>query len=240
MAAVTESERLLEGLPASRDPRRAAVLELLGEYLGLVEELDLCPWARPARRAGELRVEIDLLDEHPGAGMAELVTRLAAAASRWAADPSMRVGLLLVPDLPLSPSGWRQIRDALAARAPAFVMADFHPEAEYRGETPARLVGLLRRAPDPLLQLVPHAEMKALSRAPHIPTQAELALLLADPFALPPPPPDPRERVAQQNFATAHALGVEVLAARYEDLQRRRRARYAAVGIRLPPSGPPT
>jgi hypothetical protein len=239
-APVADAASILEGLPAAADPRRAAVLEVLSAYLALVEELDLCPWARPARRAGELRVSIELLDEHPGAGMAELVHRLAGTAAAWRRDPGMRVGLALVPDLALSPAGWRQVRDAVGARAREFVLADFHPEAEYRVDTAAQLVGLLRRAPDPLLQLVPHADMKALSRVPHIPTGAELAALLANPHAIPPPPPDPRERVADENFATARRLGFAALAARYEALQALRRARYAAVGIALPPGGPPT
>jgi hypothetical protein len=118
--------------PRRPNPRRAAVLEVLSAYLALVEELDLCPWARPARRAGELRVSIELLDEHPGAGMAELVHRLAGTAAAWRRDPGMRVGLALVPDLALSPAGWRQVRDAVGARAREFVLADFHT----RGRVP--------------------------------------------------------------------------------------------------------
>ena len=56
--SVADAASNLEGLPAAADPRRAAVLEVLSAYLALVEELDLCPWARPARRAATPPVRV--------------------------------------------------------------------------------------------------------------------------------------------------------------------------------------
>ena len=225
-------------MAASDALRQAAVREVLDAYQDLVEELGLCPWARPARRGGELRVHVEILADHAGAeaGIAALVSRLVEVTRAWDVDPGMRVGLLVVPDLPLSPPGWRAVRDAVGARAPRYVLADFHPESEGGGENADRLVGMLRRSPDPFLQLVPHAVMRAIDRPPYIPSPAEQAAILANPLGVPPPPVDPRERVALDNFATVQALGLAELEARLAALQALRRRRYAEVGLTLPAS----
>ncbi|MEZ4367529.1 MAG: hypothetical protein R2939_14820 [Kofleriaceae bacterium] len=218
-------------MPADDDQAAAAVArEVLAPYLALVEELGLCPWAEPARRGDEVRVAVRWWRGE----IAELTTRLAAAARGWDDDPGMRVGLIVVPDLPLGTDAWRRVRDAVAAAAPRYAMADFHPEAPYAADTPARLVRLFRRSPDPLLQLVPHAILRGLARGPSVPSPALQAAILADPFGVPPPPRDVRERIAEDNFATAREVGVETIAARLAAMRARGQAAYAAASIAMP------
>ena len=214
--------------PAPRvDPRLGEVLRVLDGYIALVEELDLCPWAAPARRAGAVRVEV-IWDGD------ELEDRLVQAAQPWLTDDVMGVGLMVVPDLARGPEPWRHLRDRVAARLPRFAMAEFHPDAPFGADTPARLVRLLRRSPDPLLQLVPHHVLASLSRPAGIPTAAQQAAILRDPFSVPPAPPDPRDRIAQNNFETTLRVGVDVVERRLAELQDDRRAAYARVGIALP------
>lgn len=196
---------------ADDDAHAAAVAEAaLAPYLALVEEHNLCPWARPARLAGEVRVAVRWWR----GDVDELAARLGAALRAWDDDARMGVGLAVVPDLPLSPASWRRVRDQVAALAPRYALADFHPDAPYVADDAARVVGLLRRAPWALVQAVPHAALRALSRPPELPSAARQAAILADPFAVAPAPADPRDQIAETNLATVRRIGVEALAAR--------------------------
>jgi hypothetical protein len=67
---------------------------------------------------------------------------------------------LVYPLVEMGVVGWErfgsQLHNALAvALEGALVHASFHPEMEGDGSTASRLVGMLRRAPDPFVQFIP-------------------------------------------------------------------------------------
>ena len=98
------------------------VHRILERYLReVVEPHALCPWARSAREARELAIE--LVWGTPS--IEELVTAAEIALAR----PRARVAMIVAPERVIAPAAWRSIRDAVAARIPAAGVAEFHPEA---------------------------------------------------------------------------------------------------------------
>src|SRR5262245_1699186 len=141
------------------DARAAEVRRLLDRYLiEVVEAYDLCPWAKSARLAGEIGV--DILWDTPAA------EDFVAAAWALLAVSSTRVAMVVAPELAADPAALRAIRDRVAALIPTAGVADFHPAASLDVATPARLVPFLRRSPDPMLQLVPLAVLDRVRAAP--------------------------------------------------------------------------
>jgi len=206
-------------------PRRAEVLRVLHRYLvEIVERHALCPWARAAREGGELAIEI--------VWGAPTFEAWVAAAEELLARPATRVAMVVAPELAIAPAELRAVRDRVAARLPAAGIADFHPAAPLDLATPARLVPFLRRAPDPLLQLVPLALLDAVRAAPPIADRARQAQLLGG-LALP-PARDVAARIAADNHATASAAHAEI-AATLDDIARDRRNSYVRVGISASP-----
>ena len=204
------------------EPEKSAeVRRILDRYLvEVVEAYDLCPWARAARLAGEVTVEIvwgsPVLDAW--------VTAAEAALAR----PATRVAMVVAPELAIDREGLRTIRDAVAARIPAAGVAHFHPDAPLDLASPARLVPFVRRAPDPLLQLVPLALLASVRGASPAVLRAEQAQILGG-FAAS-PREDVAERIAAANHATvarAHAA----IAATLDAIAADRRAAYARAGI---------
>jgi hypothetical protein len=186
------------------DPRDAPVRERLDRYLDLVEAWGLCPWAAPARRDGSLRIEV----VHGRASLA----RASAIAAGWLAS-EIRIGLIVMPDPALDPGELRGIRDRLALEHPALAIADFHPDGgdPARADAAARLVHVLRRSPDPMLQLVPQRALAALAMPPPIAAPSAQAAMLAGSAAL--PGIDPRARIAEANLATVRERGLATLIA---------------------------
>lgn len=169
-------------------------------YLDLVEAWGLCPWAKPARADGSLRIEV------------ARATDVDAIARRWLAD-SLVIGLVVLPDDALDPAALRRLRDRTVADHPALAIADFHPDGgdPARADTPARLVPLLRRSPDPMLQLVPDAALAALAApAPLADPTDQLAMLAGTAAA---PRTDPRAMIAATNLATVRERGLDRLLA---------------------------
>jgi hypothetical protein len=183
------------------DPARSR----LDRYLAVVEAWGLCPWAEPARRAGELEIAV--------IRGAEITAQVDARTAGWLAAPGFRIGLLVLPDAGLDPVALRRVRDRLAATRPALAVADFHPDGgdPARADTPARLVPLLRRSPDPMLQLVPTAALAQLAAAPPVASPGAQAAMLAGIAAA--PAADPRARIADANAATVAARGLDRLLA---------------------------
>ncbi|HUJ61250.1 MAG TPA: hypothetical protein VLX92_22255 [Kofleriaceae bacterium] len=202
------------------DPRLAEVHRLLERYaIEVVEAFELCPWARAARLGGELA--IDVLWGAP-ADAAWL-----AAGERLLARPEVRVAMVVAPELACTPAELRALRDRVAARLPHAGVADFHPDAPLDLGSPARLVPYLRRAPDPLLQLVPLALLDAV-RARPLPDRGHQAQILAGHAA--PPRDGAAARIAADNFARASADRA-ALAAVLADIAADRVRSYARVGI---------
>lgn len=184
-----------------------AVRARLDRYLAVVERWGLCPWARPAREAGELQIAV--IRSPAGADPLPAVRPVAEA---WL-GAGIRIGLCVLPDAALDPTALRRLRDRLAAVVPALALADFHPDGgdPQRADTPARLVPLLRRSPDPMLQMVPQAALTQLAPPPPVaPAAAQVAMLAG---ALGPARDDPRLRIAAANFTTVTAAGVAELLA---------------------------
>lgn len=201
--------------------RSAEVLRILDRYLiEVVERHELCPWARAARLGGEIGVTI--------AWGAPSEDDWVAAAEALLARPGVRVAMVVAPELAIAPAALSALRDRVAMRLPQAGIADFHPEAALDLATPARLVPFLRRAPDPLLQLVPLALLDAVRAPPPAADRAAQARLLGGVGA--PPRADIAERIAAANHATAlrDAGAIEAV---LEEIAADRAAAYARAGI---------
>jgi len=203
--------------------RSAEVLRLLDRYLvEVVERYALCPWARTARERGEIAVGILW-------GTPSLNTWIAEAA-RLLAQPTIRVAMVVAPELAVQRDELAALRDRVAARIRSAGVAEFHPAAAPDLTTPARLVPFLRRSPDPLLQLVPLALIDAVRRSPPAPALAHQATMLSGHAAS--PPGDVADRIAITNHATVAAAHQEITA-KLDDIAADRHAAYRRVGIRI-------
>lgn len=135
-------------------------------YAGIVERAGLCPHVRGG--LGEVVVVLDhSLDE--------------TLAVDWIAACSARVLHLVFPCAPREASRpFERFCNAVASRVAVrgSVHAAFHPAMTGGNDAPDRRVGLVRRAPDPFLQLVP-GELAAAHRplGDVDPVLAELAAL---------------------------------------------------------------
>lgn len=199
--------------------KSAEVLRILDRYLvEVVEAYDLCPWAKSARLAGEITVEIVW-------GTPSLEA-WADAATRALARPSTRVAMIVAPELAIDRLAFAAIRDAIAARIPTVGVADFHPGAPIDLASPARLVPFVRRSPDPLLQLVPLAILDAVRGAPPTAERSQQAQILGGHAAA--PREDVAARIARANHATV-AANVERLVATLDDIAADRDASYCSI-----------
>ena len=185
-----------------------------------METFDLCPWARAARTGGELAVAI--LWGTP------VIDAWVAAAEAVLARPLTRVAMVVAPELVATPAELREIRSDVARRVAIAGVADFHPDAPFDVATPARLVPYLRRSPDPMLQLVPHAILASV-RTPQ-PRYATLDQLQALQGLAAAPKGDIGDRIAAINHARVAEDG-ETIAAKLAEIRADRDASYARVGI---------
>jgi hypothetical protein len=198
------------------------VLRVLGRYLiEIVERHELCPWARPARERGELAASVlwgsPAIDDWFG------------EANRLLSRPTVRVAIIVAPELAVSRAAFTAVRDQVASQIPSAGVAEFHPVAALDLAAPARLVPFLRRSPDPLLQLVPLALIDAVRGAPPAAGLAQQAAMLGGHAGA--PPLDVAARIAATNHATVARAHAEI-AATLDDIAADRRAAYARLGIR--------
>lgn len=196
-------------------------MRILERYLvEVVERHELCPWARGAREGGELAVGV--------LWGAPALDAWVAEAERLLAGPATRVAMVVAPELVISREALAALRDAVAARVPSAGVAEFHPEAALDLSTPARLVPFLRRAPDPLLQLVPLHLIDAVRAAPPVADRARQATMLGGHAE--PPRGEIAARIAAANHATVSRAHAEICAT-LDDIAADRRAAYARAGI---------
>ena len=140
---------------------RADALRVNTRY---VEEVvmgwNLCPWAARAWRDGEVERRV-IVDTVPAVGD---VARVAAG---LAAQPTCAVALLIFPRVTMHVGAWEAFAEQLRRAGGAFLVAAFHPAYRASG-TPvgnaAQLVSLIRRTPDPTLQLVRASRVADLAR----------------------------------------------------------------------------
>ena len=142
------------------EQRVAAALARNDRFLvEIVEGWSLCPYARTTRLSEQLGREV-LLE-------APMPAEVAVCASRWERH-SAQIVLVILPDFAGDARAFERYTDECRKLAPAaFAIAPFHPETAFHTDTPSRLVGLFRRAPDPTLQLVRFSALDAVrKRAP--------------------------------------------------------------------------
>lgn len=208
----------------------------------VVERFGFCPWARAAREAGHVVVDVIFSVNHDD--FDESLTRLRALSD---GPEHIDIALFVYPLLDLDRLRFddfvRRLRAACEAHLPpldAFAMAAFHPSASVDTSHPDRLVPYVRRSPDPTLQLVRNS---ALSRIKGL----SLGTLFLDVESLSlesltaltqPAPKAVRERIAEQNLATVSALGPATIDAVLEDIFRQREAGHASLLERYGERGP--
>jgi hypothetical protein len=206
-------------------PKPAEVRRILDRYLvEVVEAYDLCPWAKAARLAGEITVEIvwgtPSLDDWAHAARAAL----AVSPTHVALAP--RVAMVVAPELVIDREAFAGVRDAIAARVRHAGVADFHPDAALDLGSPARLVPFVRRAPDPLLQLVPLAILDQIRSAPPIAERAQQAQILGGHAA--PPREEVASRIARVNHVTV-STQVDRITAIFDDIAEDRARSYCSI-----------
>ena len=208
-------------------------LRLCDRYVReVVLAFDLCPWAEGVLRAGGLARRVlpgrqptpveclPIIDEWSrGAPAASGDGSAAGGAGRAAID----IGFIIFPLRAGSPGSFDSFAEAVrradrARRAreqpPPFVIAAFHPEGAPRFDGPHQLVSVVRRTPDPLLQLVRADLLERVKTAA----------------------PGVSEQIGERNFAT---LRDPASTARFDavvrDIRADRDRAYAALGA-LPPA----
>lgn len=226
-----------------REALRAEALRLHGRYVReIVEALDLCPWAAGSREQGRVRTEVVFGSEGDDAMLAqvgELVTVLEA-------DPNVEIGLLVMPELGLGRIAFQHFAARVRERyrpetsERAFAIADFHPDAAPRLDSPEQLVAFIRSSPDPSLQLVRKSAIEAvrLGAEPGTRFVDAAALARGGLAALAASPPSLSERVARANLRTVQELGVEHVQALLAEIAADRDRSYARLGLAPPPWRP--
>ena len=129
----------------------AEALRLNARY---VEEVvigwDLCPWATHAWRHQQVERRA-LLAVEPGP------SEVGRAIDELGSIASCAVGLLVFPRVAINVAGWERFAERARQFAGPFLVAAFHPDyrpSDRPATTAAELVSLIRRTPDPTLQLV--------------------------------------------------------------------------------------
>jgi hypothetical protein len=187
----------------------------------LVEAFQICPFARTCRERGALARTVL-------AGRGEPLFAALTQAARQLHEPSqahVEVALLIAPEFG---DDWRvfdgwatrlasELRDQRHAdgEAIAFHVVAFHPAMRGSDDDAWRLVGLLRRSPDPTLQLVRISVLDAVKGADAGQTRyvAPEDLHRLDML----PRKGISERIAEANFATWRAHG-QAMAAILRDM----------------------
>jgi hypothetical protein len=207
-------------------PKSAEVRRILDRYLvEVVEAYGLCPWAASARLAGEVAVEIVWGTPSLDAWEAAARAALGASTTRPRVAATSRVAMIVAPELVIDREAFAGVRDAIAARIREAGIAEFHPEAPLDLGSPARLVPFVRRAPDPMLQLVPLAILEQVRAAPPVAERAQQAQILGGHAA--PPREDVASRIARANHATVSAWAAQI-AAVLDDIAADRRRSYGS------------
>jgi hypothetical protein len=197
---------------ARGDDRREAdrfVAEALRVNTRYVEEIvigwDLCPWAARAWQDGQVVQRVF-------AGAALDPAPVAAFIDELCARPDAAIGLAIFPRVEISVGAWEKFAERVRRTRRAFLTAAFHPDycpddrpddrAAEGVLDAARLVPLVRRTPDPTLQLVRASLIERLGG-------------------------DVSAGVGRANLATVTARGLGALDALLADIRRDRDAAYS-------------
>lgn len=180
----------------------------------VVEGLDVCPYARSARLASRTRRYV-LPDLATSTTPLTIGSELQRVFDEIATEPSVEVVQLIFPRAAAGPRDWvRQVKE-LTARLQAahgrsvVGVAAFHPGLPYSEQTPAGLVPLFRRSPDPTIQWI---RLDVLERVRAGRPDGDVAL-----------PSEPEARDALLAAAKRTPLGDQIAAANF--------ARVGTLGI---------
>jgi len=218
------------------DALRTEVLRVQRRYSEeVVEAFGFCPWARGARNADRVCVEV-LFGEEPT--HAETLAAIAALIR----DDTTDVGLLVLPELALGRVAFQhfaaRLRELTASPVDgplsAFAIADFHPQVEPQLESPERLVAVIRKSPDPTLQIVRRSTLEAVRHGDRQGTRFVDVNRIGNLDAMQPQPEALHARIAQANFTTVQERGVAVLAGVLADILADRHRSYARLGLPVP------
>jgi hypothetical protein len=160
---------------------------------------DLCPWAARAWQDGQVVQRVFADAAHDAAPVAAFIDDLVA-------KPDAAIGLAIFPRVACTIGAWEKFTEQVrrARTGAPFLIAAFHPDyqAAEGALDAARLVPLIRRTPDPTLQLV---------RAPLIERLGN----------------DVSAGVGRANLATVTTRGLGALDALLADIRRDRDAAYS-------------
>jgi hypothetical protein len=152
---------------AARVGSTALAAEALRVNARYVEEVvigwNLCPWAARAWQDGQVvRRVFDA--PVPAAATDDVV----AFAGELAANQDAAIGLAIFPRAGVTIGAWESFAERVRRGVRGFMIAAFHPDygdaADGAAVDPARLVALIRRTPDPTLQLVRATLLDGLAR----------------------------------------------------------------------------
>jgi hypothetical protein len=161
---------------------------------------DLCPWAARAWRDGQVERRVFVEAAPDAAAVATFVAELAAL-------PACAVGLAIFPRVAATVGAWESFAERVRRAGGPFVVAAFHPHYRAGGgpvANAAQLVSLIRRTPDPTLQLVRASLVDDLARGGR----------------------DLSAEIARDNYATVEARDPAALSALLDDIRRDRDAAY--------------
>jgi hypothetical protein len=206
-------------------------------HVEVVEALGLCPWAKDARVGGRVRVAVSFMTEPDVAATWSLIGSLMA-------EQPTQIGIVVFPALPQARLVFAHFVAAVRGReaeiapraADRIALADFHPDAKPDDSAAERLVPFLRRAPDPMIQIVRQSALESVRLSEDHgtsfvdPSQYNLATLMELPSA----PPSLAERVARNNARIVQRMGIARVEALLTDILRDRNASYAALGLHQP------
>jgi hypothetical protein len=208
---------------AGESVREREVRRVLERYLiEVVEAWGLCPWAQSSRLRGELVIEICF---GPVCAPSLVCERARAAL----AVPTARVIMLVFPELAGGSGAIGALRDQVALRVPEAGVAAFGPASGHDLSSPAKLVPLLRCAPDPMLQLVPFWLLDEVKQPPAPISALEQARALAGRSA--PTAPSLVERIAARNHEVVTADRAQRLLDTLAQIADDRATSYRRVGI---------
>ena len=208
-------------------------------HVEVVEALGLCPWAKDARDQGRVAMAISFAREPDSEAAWRTID---ATMTRASTD----IGIVVFPALDLGRLPFSHFvaqcraREQTSSRTGSsdnrIALADFHPDATPDASSPERLVPFIRRAPDPMIQVVRLSALEAVrlteDRGTSFVDPSEHNLLSL--CELPPAPPELATRVARNNARTVQRLGLAHVDALICDIVRDRNVSYAALGLTVP------
>ncbi len=149
---------------ALQEQIEAAAIDANERYiLEFLEEHAFCPYSRGGRAQGQTVRFVHYASSASALPLMELM----AQASK---NPKWMVVQVVLPMIQVEAEAWIQFCNELTAAANAklgtgsdvYAVAAMHPELPYSRATPAAMIPLLRRSPDPTIQWVRLDDLEAL------------------------------------------------------------------------------